>query len=395
MSHTVFISHAHKDNEICDRYARQLNEWGLDVWYDRSNMEYAQVISDTIGNEIKKRTALVVLLTPNAVASKWVGLEISAYLKLWADEGGKRKIVPVLLQECELPPLLGLFKYIDATLLGEDDAMRAIARTLGVEPPAPPPPPPEPPVTTPLTKLTVTPDEAVQLLDAVTRMLLDWFEFSEEKWRTINDSQLGWKPLRGRWNGWDEIYADSWTPTTDDPLARASQAVGEAMTRRFTNAREKGSAASSVACFLRDLETLRLSIETILGEDVGHREGPLDMPRRHRPIITNPMIVDADDDWGYPAASWDESASSRDLAPRLPRARRSTGGQQPTAAPPASRAGIRTYVAPADSGIGKRRAIAVPTAPAIAVRAIPPTPAPAPAAPPKRGWRWPWQRAKR
>jgi len=43
-----------------------------------------------------------------------------------------------------------------------------------------------------------------QQVQAMTRLIDDWMQFTEEKWRTISDSQLGWKPLRGRWGGWDE-----------------------------------------------------------------------------------------------------------------------------------------------------------------------------------------------
>jgi hypothetical protein len=147
-----------------------------------------------------------------------------------------------------------------------------------------------------------TSDQLRQLMSTYARLISDWTEFTEEKWRTVSDSQLGWKPLRGRWNGWDEIYADSWAANTDDPMARASQAAGEAMARRFNNAREKGSAASSVACFLRDLDTLRQSLMMLdMPDDAGvPRVGgigpkqPISQRTGKAPIIRNPMIVDAD-----------------------------------------------------------------------------------------------------
>jgi hypothetical protein len=145
-------------------------------------------------------------------------------------------------------------------------------------------------------------EEMQELLSTYARLISDWTTFTEEKWRTVSDSQLGWKPLRGRWNGWDEIYSDSWAANTDDPMARASQAAGEAMARRFTNAREKGSAASSVACFLRDLDTLRQSLMMLdMPDDAGvSRMGgigpkqPISQRTGKAPIIRNPMIVDAD-----------------------------------------------------------------------------------------------------
>ena len=106
-------------------------------------------------------------------------------------------------------------------------------------------------------------DHLRQQIASLTRLMDDWMQFTEEKWRTISDSQLGWKPLRGRWGNWDDIFQDAFAAKTSDPLAKAAQVAGEATTRRFDFSKEKGSAASAVACFLRDMMTLRQSIEMI------------------------------------------------------------------------------------------------------------------------------------
>lgn len=113
------------------------------------------------------------------------------------------------------------------------------------------------------------------LLQAYEHLIFDWVTFTEEKWRAVSDSQLGWKPLRGRWNGWDEIYGDSYAARTNDRMAQAAAAAGEALRQRFENARSRGSAASSVACFLRDLDTLRQSLN-IMGTG-----GPGDSQRNY------------------------------------------------------------------------------------------------------------------
>ncbi len=102
-----------------------------------------------------------------------------------------------------------------------------------------------------------------QQLAAYSRLLEDWIQFTEEKWRTISDSQLGWKPLRGRWSGWDDIFQDAYAAKTSDPMSRAAQMAGEVTSRRFEFSREKGSAASAVSCFLRDMMTLRQGLEII------------------------------------------------------------------------------------------------------------------------------------
>lgn len=102
-----------------------------------------------------------------------------------------------------------------------------------------------------------------QQLAAYVRLLDDWVQFTEEKWRTVSDSQLGWKPLRGRWGSWDDIFQDVYAAKTSDPMAQAALVAGEATARRFDTSKDKGSAASAVACFMRDMMTLRRGIEML------------------------------------------------------------------------------------------------------------------------------------
>lgn len=139
--------------------------------------------------------------------------------------------------------------------------------------------------------------EAVrELLSSYMKLVNDWMGYTEEKWRAVSDSQLGWKPLRGRWNGWDEIYQDSWASSSE-----AANAAGETMARRFENARGKGSAASSVACFLHDVDSLRQSLIEMEGGAApeaprmgGVNSQSISQRTGKAPIIRNPMIVDAD-----------------------------------------------------------------------------------------------------
>jgi hypothetical protein len=106
-----------------------------------------------------------------------------------------------------------------------------------------------------------------QQVEAYTRFLEDWIQFTEEKWRTISDSQLGWKPLRGRWGNWEDIFNDVYAAKTSDPMAQAAQSAGEATGRRFNTSREKGSAASAVSCFMRDMMTLRRGMDLLQQSD--------------------------------------------------------------------------------------------------------------------------------
>ncbi|MGH2509591.1 MAG: hypothetical protein ACRDHZ_19615 [Ktedonobacteraceae bacterium] len=113
-----------------------------------------------------------------------------------------------------------------------------------------------------------------QQVQAVTRLIDDWMQYTEEKWRTISDSQLGWKPLRGRWSGWDDIFQDAYAAKTSDPMAQAAQVAGEANSRRYEFSKDKGSAASAVACFLRDMMTLRQGLDMQHPEKANTAETP-------------------------------------------------------------------------------------------------------------------------
>ncbi|HEX9035810.1 MAG TPA: hypothetical protein VF808_02355 [Ktedonobacterales bacterium] len=145
-------------------------------------------------------------------------------------------------------------------------------------------------------RLSEQSEQMQEMMSAYVRLMSDWISSTEEKWRAVSDSQLGWKPLRGRWNGWDEIYRDSWAISPD-----AAQASLETMTRRYDNAKAKGSAASSVACFLRDMDSLRQSLALLESGEVsqaprmgGVASQPVAPRTAKSSIIRNPMIVDAD-----------------------------------------------------------------------------------------------------
>jgi hypothetical protein len=140
-------------------------------------------------------------------------------------------------------------------------------------------------------------EQLQEMLASYSKMLTDWIGFTEEKWRAVSDSQLGWKPLRGRWNGWDEIYSDAWALSEE-----AAQASQDTMSRRYENAKVKGSAASSVACFLRDMDSLRQSLALLENGEIaqdprigGVVSQPVSQRTAKSSIIRNPMIVDADD----------------------------------------------------------------------------------------------------
>lgn len=55
MPYTVFISHAHADNEFTKELAAALRQAGADVWYDMENLGPGVLLRPTIMRELNDR----------------------------------------------------------------------------------------------------------------------------------------------------------------------------------------------------------------------------------------------------------------------------------------------------------------------------------------------------
>lgn len=100
----IFVSHSHLDNEFGLRLIGDLKaRFGDDaVWYDASGGLHSgdewlkQIIA-----EIEARAVFLVILSPNALASKWVPREMDIAYYLHVNEG--KHLIPVMLAPCTPP----------------------------------------------------------------------------------------------------------------------------------------------------------------------------------------------------------------------------------------------------------------------------------------------------
>lgn len=110
----VFLSHSSFDKAFVMSLAVDLKNYGFDVWLDEWEILAGESIPSKINDGIKECDYLMLILSPNAVLSKWVENEWQA--KYWEEvERGHIKLIPVLYQKCEIPPLLKMKKYVDFT----------------------------------------------------------------------------------------------------------------------------------------------------------------------------------------------------------------------------------------------------------------------------------------
>ena len=108
----IFLSHSTKDKDVAERIARGLEACNFPVWYDDWAIAPSESIVEKIGEGLARNDTLVVLLSPNSVGSRWVCRELSTALMAQLS-GYDVTVVPILLEQCDIPTVLGDIKYID------------------------------------------------------------------------------------------------------------------------------------------------------------------------------------------------------------------------------------------------------------------------------------------
>lgn len=103
----VFLSYARRDEANAVVIESELRRRGHRVWRDRSDMVAGVAWADSIDDAIRKADHVVVVLTRRSVRSEQVNREVELAL----DEG--IRIVPILLEDCDLPDRLRSVNCID------------------------------------------------------------------------------------------------------------------------------------------------------------------------------------------------------------------------------------------------------------------------------------------
>lgn len=112
LSEKVFISHASKDKKFVDRLVSDLAARGVPVWYDKLDVRLGDSIPGKINSEISEAKYFLIVLSPAAAKSKWVQEELNAALMRQVASAGTF-LLPVLIEDCDVPPLLGHRRFAD------------------------------------------------------------------------------------------------------------------------------------------------------------------------------------------------------------------------------------------------------------------------------------------
>jgi TIR domain len=112
MDISAFICHSASDKEFCRRLAKDLQSCGCKVWFDEWEIRVGDSIIEKIQNAIIENQYLVVVLSKTSVASEWVKVELHS--GLFSQLSSRSiKVLPALLEECEIPVFLRHIRYSD------------------------------------------------------------------------------------------------------------------------------------------------------------------------------------------------------------------------------------------------------------------------------------------
>lgn len=108
----VFLSHSSVDKSIVISVALDLQEKCISTWLDAFDILPGESITSKINKGLEECEFVLLFLSNNSVKSNWVTKEWETML--WDEiNSGKIKIIPVKLEECEIPKILQTKKYID------------------------------------------------------------------------------------------------------------------------------------------------------------------------------------------------------------------------------------------------------------------------------------------
>ena len=109
MEARTFISYAREDHIFAEKLANDLRAAGVNVWLDQTDIRPGDLWDRAVENALAAARAVVVVLSPDAVASRSVLDEVSYALD------SSKPVLPVLYRACDIPFRLKRLQYTDLT----------------------------------------------------------------------------------------------------------------------------------------------------------------------------------------------------------------------------------------------------------------------------------------
>lgn len=130
----VFISYSSKDEALADKVVESLEEAGLDAWYKKREILPGDNWAEKIASGLRESSAMVVLVTPDALESEAVQSSISYAL---SEPSFSRRLIPVIVGDSDdvlVDRMPWILKHLRTVKLSKDgrneDQLKEIAQAV-------------------------------------------------------------------------------------------------------------------------------------------------------------------------------------------------------------------------------------------------------------------------
>jgi hypothetical protein len=108
----VFLCHSSADKGWVRMVHDDLTNLGVRCWLDENKIRVGESIVAKIDEALGSSKTMIAFLSKRSVQSMWAKKEWQSFLSRQLS-GGELRILPVVLEECEIPSILSDIKYAD------------------------------------------------------------------------------------------------------------------------------------------------------------------------------------------------------------------------------------------------------------------------------------------
>lgn len=111
---SLFLSHSRQDKFFARKLAEILESRGVKVWIDEAELKVGDSLLQRISEGMGKTDFFGIVLSHNSVSSPWVQKELQMAMNEEI-HGKKIRVLPILLEKCEIPVFLKDKVFADFT----------------------------------------------------------------------------------------------------------------------------------------------------------------------------------------------------------------------------------------------------------------------------------------
>jgi TIR domain len=114
-TYDVFISYSQRDSTFVRKLASRLARERLTVFFDEASIAIGDSLADSLIRAVENARHMIVVMSPAYFRSDWGRREMDLALEREFDstEQQRIRVLPLLLEDCEVPPILATKLYAD------------------------------------------------------------------------------------------------------------------------------------------------------------------------------------------------------------------------------------------------------------------------------------------